>query len=253
MRNQIEHNETHQRMIRWLVEDELVGEEKLQAERNLLSCDECLEEYNWYSQVWESMTNPERFNRWTTQLREKDPKQYLLYSQVVERLSEYKAAKKPYIKSGYWSSVRIWRNLAFALSVILLVALPIALYRMATLNSRLEKYVKPSANAILSMQFFTTRQTQQVQEIEFPKDKLFLNLQIRASEEKPYQTYSLLIKGSLGKTLWRDDQIKKDEEGNFDLLIGKSFLTPGEYVLEIYGLQDQQSDLISQTRFRIRG
>lgn len=294
-------------MVRCLVEDSLTGKEKAQAERNLLSCEACLEEYNWYSDVWESMTDRQAFDRWTTHLNEKDPERYQLYSRAVEKLSEYGAEKgthQPDVKSGYWFSAPRWRSLAFALSAIVLVGLPLSTYKVVKLqravksqeayyqkllhekedqrmreapqvgalnkkvtalttqaqqqaekidelSQALEKYVKPSANAVLSRPFFTIRQSQ-VQEIEFPKGKLFLNLHIRAAEDKEYKIYSVIIKESSGKTLWQDDRVLKDENGNFDLLIAKSFLKPGDYVLEIYGLARGQRDLISQTRFHIK-
>lgn len=124
--------------------------------------------------------------------------------------------------------------------------------KIAELAESLGKYVRPSTDAVLLIPFLRSREPEKVQEIARPKDKLFLNFQVRVSQEEDYQTYRLALKDRLGSILWQENQAKKDDLGNFNVLIGHDFLKPGEYVLEVYGAERGRQNLISQNRFRIR-
>ncbi len=82
----MKHNEDHPECIRLLVEQTLGTEEKLRAQRRLLACAECLEEYNRYRSLWELLTGPEYFESLEAYLRRQDSTRIHLYRQMIGRL-----------------------------------------------------------------------------------------------------------------------------------------------------------------------
>jgi len=305
-----EHDEKHQESVRLLIERRLAGDQLQSTERRLLTCEQCLAEYNRYRNLWQLMANRAYFDQLETRLREAYPEKYRLYGKVIDALSVRPAAAgafRPPAPWGAWFLIPAWRNLALALASVLVVIMPVAVYKWGMLQKQvrndqaayqtllsenekkeqrilqetqsaqalgkkvmeladqnrgqaemiqglreaLKTYREPSANSILSVPFLATREPEAVQEIALPKDKLFLSFQIRASGAKEYKPYSLAITDHRGKVLWQADGVRKDRFGNFDLLIEKHFLPPGDYVLRIYGRERGLRDLISQIRFRI--
>src|SRR5262249_21258745 len=109
-----------------------------------------------------------------------------------------------------------------------------------------------SVNALIAVSLVAVRDPGDVLVIDLNKNTLFLNMQIRVAEEKEYKTYSLAITDSRGERVWQEDPLEKNALGNFNLLIPTNFLTPGEYVLKIYGRRGDRRTLLSQSRFRIQ-
>ncbi len=130
------HTERHAEQIHMLVEQSLVGEAQEQAERNLLACDECLTEFNAYRRVWRGMTDRKNFDRWGAHLQARHPEKYVLYEQARARL--YADPTTEAASSG-WLFWRGWRGLAFALSVLLLLLVPIGWYKLATLQQAVRR------------------------------------------------------------------------------------------------------------------
>jgi hypothetical protein len=124
--------------------------------------------------------------------------------------------------------------------------------KIAALEQELAKYGKPRANAVLLMTFYGTRTPGDVQTIEWPERKLFLSGYLPEVEESEYATYGWAIADRAGKRVWQEERIRKDEEGQVRLLIGREFLPDGEYTLTIYGLRGAKKQQVSQHRFRIR-
>src|SRR5712692_8688069 len=83
----MEHTKKHQELICSLVEEDLVGEEKLQAERNLLSCAECLAEYNSYRKFWRFLASPQLAQRREVLLKERNPERHRLYHRVQDQMT----------------------------------------------------------------------------------------------------------------------------------------------------------------------
>jgi len=312
--DEINHTADHERLIRQLVEEELSGEAQRRAEAYLLSCDQCLGEYNRYRRFWRAATDPQAFAHWGTRLRDRQPEQYAQYQRAIDGLQddvrgEDRPATAGAEPPGAWRLPSAWRKLALALAALLLLVLSVGWYRLVSLQRavqreqaqvqtllaekahdkkgerlaamekqmealnrkvdelglqnrgqaeradgfrrRLEKYVKPRVNVVLSLPFNTTRRPGDVARIEWPKDKLLLNFQVRVPEDTAYKTYRFVIADHRGPVLWQADGIRRDELGNFNLLFGRDFLPDGDYVLSVYGRDGRQRSLVSQLRFRI--
>src|SRR5229473_7570440 len=120
----MEHTKKHQELICLLVEEDLVGEEKLQAQRNLLSCEECLAEYNSYRKFWRFLASPELAERREIILKETKPERHRLYHQIQNQMtsSTPEPAKLSTLASVQaWIQRKMWRNLTWALVAASLV------------------------------------------------------------------------------------------------------------------------------------
>lgn len=294
------HTEQHLELTRRLVEQTLAGDEQREAERLLLACPDCLSEYNHYRAFWHSLAGEEYFERLESYLKANNTARHTLYAQTMDRLS----ADTP-LRSGLGFSFKIWRPLAAAMVVAILLGVSTGVYKiialqralqtkdayvrqllaagekkdqslragetqLAELRRRLAESVqskpiettvssrpipstglKPLANAILTVSFLTSRQADGPIEIAAPADKTFLNFQLRAPDEKDYKAYRLVISNAQGRVLWQAAPVGKDRFGNLSILLGKDFLAPGDYVLQIYGIDGGAREMVSQYFFRI--
>lgn len=304
--NEIEHTQPHEEAVRRLVEDTLTGEEKAQAEANLLACTDCLEEYLWYRAWWETMASPDYLQPLETRLKEKSPEKYQAYKKLMGRLAEPAAAAPAYDSAtslGFWSSLTVWRRLALAATFLWALVLSAGLYvlrqkdggyrkllaedqkksrsigaaeqqveslqkkveelaalrneqsgRIFELTQQLGAYEAPRVNDVdwRYLQMYPIRSGEDVALISRPKDKRSLGFIVRPPGEDSSHAYRLVILDSQKSEVIKLEDIKNDADGNIQVQMGKDFLKPGEYVLQIFDQGAGATRLVGQTRFRIQ-
>jgi len=309
---EIEHADRHEELIRRLAEKRLAGEEKQQAERYLLECVDCLEEFNEYRRIWHAMTRRENIERWGEHLQRTHPGKYAVYRQAMEqaRAKVAEADARAAGTGGYaWAALWNWRNLAVGLAVLLLTAVSAGGYKLAVLRNALRheqasaqalraeieqvkgqeiaalrqkvdalsqqkeddarqirrladrsaKYEKPSTKtvALLTLTLGPARSVdpsglqEKPQRIKWPKGKPSAHFYIQVSQDKEYPTYRLVLADSRGNLMHEEDDVQKDRNDRFSLLVGREFLQDGDYTLAIYGMEGQRPRLVSEGRFRL--
>jgi hypothetical protein len=195
------HPEEHKNQVRGLVEDSLSADEGGVVERRLLSCPACLEEYNWYSRVWASITDRDQFLRWGHGLAVKDPKRDEVFRRAVDLVRGPEAAEASRTNPRLWGSAVLWRNLCFVSAAVVVLIVSGAVYelrrsaaardewfraratetsdlkarvdrlssenasretQLAELRQTLERHATPRPNTVLSVDFSATRRPDDV-------------------------------------------------------------------------------------------
>lgn len=126
--------------------------------------------------------------------------------------------------------------------------------RLAELTQRLETHDTPRVNDVqwITLSMYPSRRGEDVGLISRPKDKSYLVFSVHPPGEDPSHTYRVIILDSQNKPVTKHDDVKKDEDGNIQLLMGRDFLKPGDYVLQIFGQGSGAARLVGQVRFRIQ-
>lgn len=81
-------------------------------------------------------------------------------------------------------------------------------------------------------------------ELSWPEDKAMV-LIFSANKHEPFSDYRLVISLATSRAIWQKDGFRADAFGNFTLALPSRFLSPGDYVFSLYGVDDGKTELLA--------
>ena len=87
--------------------------------------------------------------------------------------------------------------------------------------------------------------------VEIPPHTDWIVIRLLVGDQSPYPSYSAAVIDSQGETIWRQQGLRRQPGGSFALLIPRSRIVAGSYVLSLRGVQPSASPELASYRFRV--